>query len=110
MFSRRSTATQDQRGLFWNCRQQVRRGALASNAAPIFMPLRITADQRQSLSPLPTTRSSSRTAETARIEIALTDGTCILVGDDACLKALRRVMLPTSVRVSALHQGRLTEE
>jgi transposase len=80
------------RGLLWNWRQQVRRGALASDAAPIFMPLRIIAEHQQSSPPLPTTRSSPRTVEASRIEIALADGTCIRVGDDVCLTALRRVM------------------
>ena len=78
------------RGLLWNWREQVRRGALASDAAPIFMPLRISADHQQNPPPLPKTRLSSRPAEAARIEIALPDGTCIRVGDDVCLTALRR--------------------
>ena len=80
------------RGLLWNWRQQVRRGALASNGAPAFMPLRITAEHQQVTPSRPTMRSSPRTAEAARIEIALPDGTCIRVGDDVCLAALRRVV------------------
>lgn len=80
------------RGLLWNWRQQVRRGALASNGAPAFMPMRITAEHQQVTPSRPTMRSSPRTAEAARIEIALPDGTCIRVGDDVWLTALRRVV------------------
>ncbi len=57
-----------------------------------FYALRITAEHQQVTPSRPTMRSSPRTAEAARIEIALPDGTCIRVGDDVCLAALRRVV------------------
>ena len=78
-------------GLSWDWRQ-VRRGALAWDAAPVFMQPRITAEPHQNTPPRSTTRSSPRTMEAAHIETALPDGTCIGVSDDVCPTALRRVV------------------
>lgn len=84
------------RGLLWNWRRQVRAGVLAPEPMPVFVPVQVTADaaspDRLALpSPCPTA-SKTAPAETDRIEIALPDGTCIRVGADVGLVALRRVM------------------
>ena len=44
------------RGLLWNWRQQVRRGALAPAAMPVFVPVRITPDPVVSAPMLPPSR------------------------------------------------------
>jgi transposase len=86
------------RGLLWNWRSQVRRGALVSEAAPMFTPVQITADPPSPIPPLvmtPTAAPSSggpTAAASDRIEIALADGTCVRVGADIGLATLRRVM------------------
>ena len=90
------------RGLLWNWRAQVRSGALAPEPMPVFMPVRITGDTPLLGHPVPThaapalpsPRLSPGPAAPApeRIEIALPDGTCIRVGADVGLAALRRVM------------------
>ncbi len=90
------------RGLLWNWRRQVRAGVLAPEPMPVFVPVQITADapysDRLALSPpCPTPgKAAPAEAEAERIEIALPDGTCIRVGADVGLAALRRVM--TAVR------------
>ncbi len=88
------------RGLLWNWRRQVRAGVLAPEPMPVFVPVQITADAPYSdgtaLSPPCPAPSKAVPAEAARIEIALPDGTCIRVGADVGLVALRRVM--TAVR------------
>ena len=81
------------RGLLWNWRGQVRRGELALEPMPTFLPMRITADFPV---PVPTPIPVAAPAETARVEITLPDGTCIRVGADVGLATLRRVM--TAVR------------
>ena len=88
------------RGLLWNWRRQVREGVLAPEPLPVFVPVQITADapSRDCLafsSPY-STPSQPASAGADRIEIALPDGTCIRVGADVGLVALRRVM--TAVR------------
>jgi transposase len=81
------------RGLFWNWRGQVRRGALAPEPVPTFLPMRIMADPQAVMSaPV----QAAAPAEATRIEITLPDGTCIPVGADVGLATLRRVM--TAVR------------
>ncbi len=62
----------------------------------VFVPVQVTADasfpDRLALpSPCPAP-SKAALAEAERIEIALPDGTCIRVGADVGLVALRRVM------------------
>ncbi len=88
------------RGLLWTWRRQVRAGVLAPEPMPVFVPVRIAADapspDRLALSPPCSTPSKAAPAEAERIEIALPDGTCIRVGADVGLVALRRVM--TAVR------------
>ena len=88
------------RGLLWNWRRQVREGVLAPEPLPVFVPLQITADVPSPdylafSSPYPTP-SKAASAGADRIEIALPDGTCIRVGAEVGLVALRRVM--TAVR------------
>ncbi len=88
------------RGLLWNWRRQVRAGVLAPEPMPVFVPVQITADvplpDRLALpSPCPAP-SKAAPGEAEQIEIALPDGTCILVGADVGLVALRGVM--TAVR------------
>ena len=88
------------RGLLWNWRRQVRAGLLAPEPMPVFVPVRITAEapfpDRLALSSPCPSASKAALAEAERIEIALPDGTCIRVGADVGLVALRRVM--TAVR------------
>jgi len=88
------------RGLLWNWRRQVRAGALAPEPMPMFVPVQITPDapppDRLALSSPCSTMSKAAPAKADRIEIALPDGTCIRVGADVGLVALRRVM--TAVR------------
>jgi len=88
------------RGLLWNWRRQVREGVLAPEPMPMFVPVQITAEapslDRLALSSPCSTVSKAAPAEADRIEIALPDGTCIRVGADVGLVALRRVM--TAVR------------
>jgi transposase len=88
------------RGLLWSWRRQVRAGALAPEPMPMFVPVQITAEapspDRLALSSPCSTVSKAAPAEAERIEIALPDGTCIRVGADVGLVALRRVM--TAVR------------
>ncbi len=89
------------RGLLWNWRRQVRAGVLVPEPMPMFVPVQITAGalshDRLALSPpCPAPSSKAAPGEAERIEIALPDGTCIRVGADVGLAALRRVM--TAVR------------
>jgi transposase len=85
------------RGLLSNWRQQVRRGALlAGDHAPVFMSVQMMPEAMAASCSVPMTREPSAVAgavaEDRRIEIALPDGTCIRVGADVGLTALRRVM------------------
>lgn len=79
------------RGLLWTWRRQVRRGELVAEPTPTFVPVQITADPLPAL-PAPSPSQAAVPAETARIEIALPDGTCVRVGADVGLAVLRRVM------------------
>ena len=88
------------RGLLWNWRRQVRAGELAPEPMPVFVPVRIAdaapPSGRLALpAPCPAPGQAAP-AEAERIEIALPDGTCIRVGADVGVAALRRVM--TAVR------------
>ena len=85
------------RGLLWNWRRQVREGELAAEPMPVFVPVQIMADvpspDRLALpSPSPAPGKAAP-AEAERIEIALPDGTCIRVGADVGVAALRRVIM-----------------
>lgn len=83
------------RGLLWNWRQQVRRGALSPEPMPVFMPVRITSDLLAML-PFANPAPVSPPVEDSRIEITLPDGTCVRVGADVGIATLRRIM--TAVR------------
>ena len=81
------------RSVLWGWRKQVRSGALAAEQMPVFMPVQIApeppataAASSCSLSP----EAAGRDAQ--RIEIALTDGTVIRVGEGIGITALRRVL------------------
>ncbi len=85
------------RSLLWSWRRQVRRGTLAAEPVPMFMPVRIVADppppaRALITSPVASSSEPAPVGEASRIEIALPDGTCIRVGEDIGLVALRRVM------------------
>ena len=73
---------------------------LTPEPMPVFVPVQITADvpspDRLALPPPCPAPSKAAPAGADRIEIALPDGTCIRVGADVGLVALRRVM--TAVR------------
>jgi len=84
------------RGLLWNWRRQVRRGVLALEPTPTFVPVQIVADGTTSLPISRSVQPPPAASETARVEITLPDGTCIRVGADVGLATLRRVM--TAVR------------
>jgi len=79
------------RGLLWNWRQQVRRGALMAEPMPMFVPVQITPDPPLML-PSPSPAQVTSPAEDARVEITLPDGTCVRVGAGVGLTNLRRIM------------------
>lgn len=81
------------RGLLWNWRRQVRSGSLVSEVAPMFTPVQITSDPLMMAPAVAPSSGIATTAASERIEIALPDGTCIRVGADIGLAALRRVMV-----------------
>jgi transposase-like protein len=81
------------RGLLWNWRRQVRSGSLVSEVAPMFTPVQITSDPLMMAPAVAPSSGIANTAASERIEIALPDGTCIRVGADIGLAALRRVMV-----------------
>lgn len=69
------------RGLLWNWRQQMRRGALAHAPIPVFVPVRITPDPAVSVPVLPPSPVPALPSpEDSRVEITLPDGTCVRVG------------------------------
>src|ERR1700710_262937 len=72
------------RGLLWNWRRQVRRGELAPEPTPMFMPVQITAALPLAL-PSPSPTKAASTGDSSRIEIELPDGTCVRVGSDVGL-------------------------
>ena len=85
------------RGLLWNWRRQVRASVLVPEPMPMFVPVQVAADapshDRLAPSPpCPAPSSKAAPGEAERIEIGLPDGTCIRVGADVGLAALRRVM------------------
>ena len=85
------------RGLLANWRQQVRGGALAvENHAPMFMPVQMLPGSIEAVAHVPSSRKlpapTQAIADDRRIEISLPDGTCIRVGADVGLAALRRVI------------------
>ena len=83
------------RGLLWTWRNQVRRGDLAPEPLPVFLPVRVTPDPPLSLAPpSPVSVPAPMRVQPAdiRVEITLPDGTCVRVGANVGLAALRRIM------------------
>ena len=83
------------RGLLWTWRQQVRRGDLAPDPMPVFLPVQVTPDLPGPLvpsSPSPAPGPVPVQPADMRVEITLPDGTCVRVGADVGLTALRRIM------------------
>ena len=83
------------RGLLWTWRQQGRRGDLAPEPMPVFLPVQVTPDPPLALmppSPAPAPASVPVQPADTRVEITLPDGTCVRVGADVGLTALRRIM------------------
>ena len=89
------------RSLLWSWRDQVRRGVLVAEPAPVFVPLRVTADPPKpepitATAPAPPSRplrpDGGAGAGAGRIEIALPDGTVVRVGEGIGSTALRRVL------------------
>ena len=80
------------RGLLWNWRQQVRRGELAPDPMPTFVPVQVTPDPPLALPPPSLAQVSAAQPEDTRVEITLPDGTCVRVGAGVGLVNLRRIM------------------
>jgi transposase len=83
------------RGLLWQWRDQVRRGVLGSDLAPMFMPVHVVDGSPALDVPVPsapTPRAMPSEAGCGRIEIALPDGTLIRVPEAVGAVALRRVL------------------
>ena len=83
------------RGLLWTWRNQVRCGELAPEPMPVFVPVQISPDPPLILappSPVPAPASVPVQPADTRVEITLPDGTCVRVGTDVGLAALRRIM------------------
>ena len=83
------------RGLLWTWRQQVRRGDLAPEPMPVFVPVQVTPDPPFALTPpslAPVPAPMPVQLPDTRVEITLPDGTCVRVGADVGLAALRRIM------------------
>jgi transposase-like protein len=84
------------RGLLWNWRSQVRRGVLMPEPPSIFVPVPLL-DEPRDAEPAKCAKPSRAagpdlTVGDGRIEITLPDGTCIRIGHDVSLVALRRVV------------------
>ena len=77
------------RGLLWNWRRQVRRGDLAREPMPVFVPVRVTPDPPMAL---PSPGPAAMLVDDTRVEITLPDGTCVRVSADVGLASLRRIM------------------
>ena len=81
------------RGLLWNWRSQVRRGALGPEPLAVFLPVRTISEPAGGNGTRHVERSSaSGPASGGKIEITLPDGTSVKVGHDVGLATLRRVM------------------
>ncbi len=83
------------RGLLWNWRSQARRGALGPYPTPAFLPVCVTnAPMRDQLPSVgdPAWSSAKRHDPDCRIEVTLTNGATIRIGQDVSLAMLRRVL------------------
>ncbi len=83
------------RGLLWNWRSQVRRGALRPDPPPVFLPVQTISEPANRHDTKHMALSAGSGAEQvtgSKIEITLPDGTSVKVGHDVGLTMLRRVM------------------
>ena len=87
------------RSVLWTWRKQVREGVLVAEPPPVFLPVQVTPDPPAPMpgttaEPAAPSRPSKATSdmEGGRIEIALSDGTVIRVGEAIGSAALRRVV------------------
>ena len=83
------------RGLLWNWRSQVRRGALRPDPPPVFLPVQTIsepANGHDTKYMAPSAGSGAEQVTGSKIEITLPDGTSVKVGHDVGLTMLRRVM------------------
>lgn len=86
------------RGLLTSWRDQVRRGSLVAEPPAVFVPVRMieSAHEAAAASAVPCAAEACGTNRARiggdRIEITLPDGTCIRIGEDVGLAALRRVI------------------
>ena len=83
------------RGLLWNWRSQVRRGALRPDPPPVFLPVQAIsepANGHDTKYMAPSAGSGAEQVTGSKIEITLPDGTSVRVGHDVGLTMLRRVM------------------
>jgi len=83
------------RGLLWNWRSQVRRGALRPDPPPVFLPVQTISEPANGHDTKHMALSAGSGAEQvtgSKIEITLPDGTSVRVGHDVGLTMLRRVM------------------
>jgi transposase len=83
------------RGLLWNWRSQVRRGALRPDPPPVFLPVQTISEPANGHDTKYMALSAGSGAEQvtgSKIEITLPDGTSVKVGHDVGLTMLRRVM------------------
>jgi transposase len=83
------------RGLLWNWRSQVRRGALRVEP-PVFLPVQTISEPangngRKFVEPA-SVNGPDPAVSGGKIEITLPDGTSVKVGDDVGLVTLRRVL------------------
>jgi transposase len=81
------------RGLLWNWRSQVRRGALGPYPPPAFLPVRVMGEPM--LAPPAVgdpARAAKRHDPDCRIEVTLTNGATVRIGQDVSLAMLRRVL------------------
>ena len=82
------------RGLLWNWRSQVRRGALGPYPTPAFLPVHVTGEPMLTPTAVgdPARASAKRHDPDCRIEVTLTNGATIRIGQDVSLAMLRRVL------------------
>jgi transposase len=79
------------RGLLWNWRSKVRRGALAQTSASCFVPVQVVSEPMATIPP-PALRSHPPSPLNGQIEITLPNGSHLRVGNGVSLAALRRMM------------------
>ena len=98
-FSHVARRNEVSRGLLWNWRAQVRRGALRPEPPAVFVPVRVVDAPLPAAAPpareavaAPSPDAVPRASTAGRIEVELPDGSKVRVGADVGLVALRRVL------------------